>query len=37
MNDTGALESIVDAVIAGNESQISEYKAGKIALFGFFV
>lgn len=37
MNDTGALESIVETVIAENGPQISEYKAGKTALFGFFV
>lgn len=36
-NDTGALEAIVDAVIAENAGQVAEYKSGKEALFGFFV
>lgn len=36
-NDTGALEAIVDAVIIENAWQVAEYKAGKEALFGFFV
>ncbi len=36
-NDTGALEAIVDAVLAESASQIAEYKAGKTNLFGFFV
>ncbi|GAB0174593.1 MAG: Asp-tRNA(Asn)/Glu-tRNA(Gln) amidotransferase subunit GatB [Candidatus Altimarinota bacterium] len=36
-NDMGALESIVDEVIAENASQVLEYKGGKESLFGFFV
>lgn len=36
-NDTGALEAIVDAIIAENTGQVAEYKSGKEALFGFFV
>ena len=36
-NDTGALEAIVDEVLAQNASQVEEYKAGKENLFGFFV
>jgi aspartyl-tRNA(Asn)/glutamyl-tRNA(Gln) amidotransferase subunit B len=36
-NDTGALETIVDAIIAENPGQVAEYKSGKEALFGFFV
>lgn len=36
-NDTAALEAIVDAVIQDNPSQVAEYRAGKEALFGFFV
>lgn len=36
-NDTSALEAIVDTVIAESEKQIAEYRAGKEALFGFFV
>jgi aspartyl-tRNA(Asn)/glutamyl-tRNA(Gln) amidotransferase subunit B len=37
MTDTGELESIIDKVIADNQNQLAEYKAGKEALFGFFV
>ena len=29
MNDTGALESIIDEVLAGNADNIAQYKAGK--------
>jgi aspartyl-tRNA(Asn)/glutamyl-tRNA(Gln) amidotransferase subunit B len=36
-NDTGALEAIVDAVLAESTSQVAEYKSGKTNLFGFFV
>lgn len=36
-NDTGALEAIVDEVLAQNASQVEEYKGGKENLFGFFV
>lgn len=36
-NDTGALESIVNTVIANNTKQVEEYKSGKETLFGFFV
>lgn len=36
-NDLGALEAIVDAVIAESPNQLAEYKSGKVNLFGFFV
>ena len=36
-NDLGALETIVDEVLANNASQVAEYKGGKENLFGFFV
>ena len=36
-NDISSLESIVDQIIIENASQISEYKTGKVTLFGFFV
>ncbi|HET9458879.1 MAG TPA: Asp-tRNA(Asn)/Glu-tRNA(Gln) amidotransferase subunit GatB, partial [Sphingomicrobium sp.] len=36
-SDTGAIDSAVDAVIAGNADKVGEYKAGKQQLFGFFV
>ena len=37
VTDSGELESIIDKVIADNQTQLAEYKAGKEALFGFFV
>ncbi len=35
--DTGAIEAAVDQVLAANADKVAEYKAGKEALFGFFV
>jgi aspartyl-tRNA(Asn)/glutamyl-tRNA(Gln) amidotransferase subunit B len=37
ITDSGAIEEIVDKVIASNPSQVAEYKAGKDKLIGFFV
>lgn len=37
ISDTGALEKIVDEIIANNPSQVAEYRAGKDKLFSFFV
>ena len=37
ITDSGAIEAIVDQVIAANPSQVAEYKAGKEKLIGFFV
>lgn len=36
-NDTSALETIVEKVLAESESQVAEYQSGKVNLFGFFV
>ncbi|MDD2565741.1 MAG: Asp-tRNA(Asn)/Glu-tRNA(Gln) amidotransferase subunit GatB [Candidatus Gracilibacteria bacterium] len=36
-NDTGALEQVVKNVIENNPTQLAEYKAGKVNLFGYFV
>jgi len=36
-SDTGAIEAAVDAVLAANADKVDQYKAGKEALFGFFV
>src|SRR3954452_6856925 len=36
-SDTGAIDAAVDQVLAGNADKVAEYKAGKEALFGFFV
>jgi len=37
VSDSGAIESICDAVIAANGDKVAEYKSGKDKLFGFFV
>lgn len=37
MTDTGAIEAIVDEIIASNPSQVEQYKSGKVGLLGFFV
>jgi len=37
ITDTGAIEAIVREVVAANPAQFAEYKAGKVAIKGFFV
>jgi aspartyl-tRNA(Asn)/glutamyl-tRNA(Gln) amidotransferase subunit B len=37
VTDTGAIEKVIDEVIAANPEQTAEYRAGKDKLFGFFV
>jgi aspartyl-tRNA(Asn)/glutamyl-tRNA(Gln) amidotransferase subunit B len=37
MSDTGALEAIVDAVLAHNEKSVAEYRAGKDKAFNALV
>ena len=37
VTDTGAIESLVDEVLAENDDKVAEYKGGKDKLFGFFV
>jgi aspartyl-tRNA(Asn)/glutamyl-tRNA(Gln) amidotransferase subunit B len=37
VTDTGAIEAIVDEVLANNTAQVEEYRAGKEQLLGFFV
>jgi aspartyl-tRNA(Asn)/glutamyl-tRNA(Gln) amidotransferase subunit B len=37
VSDAGALEAVVDAVIARNPAEVEKYKGGKTALLGFFV
>ncbi len=37
VTDTGAIEKIVDEVLAANPDKVAEYKGGKDKLFGFFV
>jgi len=36
-SDTGAIDAIVDEVLAANADKVEQYKAGKPQLFGFFV
>ena len=37
ITDTGAIEKIIDEVIAANAPQVEQYKSGKTGLLGFFV
>ena len=37
VTDTGAIEKLVDEVIAGNPEQVEQYRAGKEKVFAFFI
>ncbi len=37
ITDTGAIETIIDEIIANNPNQVEQYRGGKDKLFGFFV
>ncbi|HYN77020.1 MAG TPA: Asp-tRNA(Asn)/Glu-tRNA(Gln) amidotransferase GatCAB subunit B, partial [Lamprocystis sp. (in: g-proteobacteria)] len=37
ITDTGAIGSLIDAIIAANPGQVEQYRAGKDKVFGFFV
>jgi aspartyl-tRNA(Asn)/glutamyl-tRNA(Gln) amidotransferase subunit B len=37
ISDSGALEKIIDEVLAGNPKQVEQYKSGKTAVIGFLV
>ncbi|MDP2204731.1 MAG: Asp-tRNA(Asn)/Glu-tRNA(Gln) amidotransferase subunit GatB [Alphaproteobacteria bacterium] len=37
VTDTGAIEKLVDEVLAENADKVAEYRSGKDKLFGFFV
>ena len=37
VSDTGAIEAMIDAVLADNADKVAEYRGGKDKLFGFFV
>lgn len=37
VTDSGAIEKLIDEVIANNPKQLEQYRAGKQKLFGFFV
>jgi aspartyl-tRNA(Asn)/glutamyl-tRNA(Gln) amidotransferase subunit B len=36
-SDTGAIDAEIDRILAANADKVEQYKAGKQALFGFFV
>jgi aspartyl-tRNA(Asn)/glutamyl-tRNA(Gln) amidotransferase subunit B len=36
-SDTGAIDAEIDTILAANADKVEQYKAGKQALFGFFV
>ena len=37
VSDSGAIEAMIDEVLAANEDKVAEYRGGKDKLFGFFV
>jgi aspartyl-tRNA(Asn)/glutamyl-tRNA(Gln) amidotransferase subunit B len=37
VSDSGAIEKIIDEIIAANPAQVAEYRSGKDKVFGFFV
>jgi aspartyl-tRNA(Asn)/glutamyl-tRNA(Gln) amidotransferase subunit B len=37
ITDTGAIERVIDEVMAANPKQLADYRSGKDKLFGFFV
>lgn len=37
VTDTGAIEKVIDAIIAANPDNVAAYRSGKDKLFGFFV
>jgi aspartyl-tRNA(Asn)/glutamyl-tRNA(Gln) amidotransferase subunit B len=37
VSDTGAIEAMIDTVMAENTDKVDEYRGGKDKLFGFFV
>jgi aspartyl-tRNA(Asn)/glutamyl-tRNA(Gln) amidotransferase subunit B len=37
VTDTGAIDAVIDSVLAENADKVAEYRAGKEKLFGFFV
>ncbi|RNA65568.1 Asp-tRNA(Asn)/Glu-tRNA(Gln) amidotransferase subunit GatB [Prosthecochloris sp. ZM_2] len=37
VSDTGAIERVVEQVIAENQPQVEQYRSGKTRIFGFFV
>ena len=37
VSDSGAIEAVIDQILAANQGQVEEYRSGKEKVFGFFV
>jgi len=37
VSDSGAIEALIDQVLAANQDKVEDYRGGKDKLFGFFV
>ena len=37
VSDTGAIEAVIDEILAANPDKVADYRGGKDKLFGFFV
>jgi aspartyl-tRNA(Asn)/glutamyl-tRNA(Gln) amidotransferase subunit B len=37
VSDTGAIETVIDEVMAANQKNVESYRAGRVQLLGFFV
>ena len=37
ITDSGAIEALIEAIVAANPEQVAQYRAGKEKVFGFFV
>ena len=37
ITDSGAIEAMIDEIIANNSAQVEQYRSGKEKVFGFFV
>jgi aspartyl-tRNA(Asn)/glutamyl-tRNA(Gln) amidotransferase subunit B len=37
VSDSGAIETLIDQVLAANQDKVDDYRGGKDKLFGFFV
>ena len=37
ITDSGAIEAVVDEIIAANRAQVEQFRSGKEKVFGFFV
>ncbi|MEK6565995.1 MAG: Asp-tRNA(Asn)/Glu-tRNA(Gln) amidotransferase subunit GatB [Bacteroidota bacterium] len=37
VSDTGAIEKVIDEILASNKEQVEKYRSGKNQVFGFFV